>query len=186
MKEQWMPIKGYEGLYEVSNLGRVRSFDRIDKIGRLHKGRILKDAKDGGGYPFVGLFKDGVCSKRKVHHLVAEAFLGERPNGYEVNHKDENKTNNCCNNLEYVTRKENLVYGTRMERIASKLKKPIKGTNLATNEVTIYPSITDAAKDESIGDGRTFKVKRSNIGHAISDNHGHTAYGYKWERISIL
>lgn len=183
MKEQWKPISGYEGLYEVSNLGRVKSFDHIDKIGRLHKGRVLKPAKDGGGYPFVNLFKNGVSSQKKVHQLVAEAFLGKRPNGYEVNHIDENKSNNSCDNLEYVTRHDNLVHGTRMERIINKLKKPIKGTNLITNEVTVYPSITDAAKSESIGEGRAFEVKRSNIGHAINDNHGHTAYGYKWEKI---
>ena len=184
MKEQWKPISGYEGLYEVSDLGRVKSFDRIDKIGRLHKGRVLKAAKEGGGYSFVSLFRNGVRSHKKVHQLVAEAFLGKCPNGYEVNHIDENKSNNSCNNLEYVTRHENLVHGTRMKRIADKLKKPIKCTNLATGEITIYPSITDASKDASIGEGRTFKMKRSNIGHAINDNHGHMAYGCKWEKVN--
>ena len=182
MKEQWKPINRYEGLYEISNLGRVKSLDRIDKIGRLHKGRILKLSKDGGGYPFVNLFKDGVRSTRKVHHLVAEAFLGKCPKEYEVNHIDENKSNNSCDNLEYVTRHDNLVHGTRMERIANKLKKPIKCTNLTTGEITIYLSATDASKDVSIGEGRTFKAKRTNISHAINGNHGHTAYGCRWEK----
>ena len=95
--EEWRPVVGWEKNYEVSNAGRVR---------RIKTGRILKNCKSGR-YDFVTLYPIGKSKNERVHVLVAEAFHGKRPNGYEVNHKDANKRNNRAENLEWVTPKEN-------------------------------------------------------------------------------
>ena len=97
-KEIWRPIKGYEGWYEVSSYGRVRSLDRViihsDGRKRLFKGRILKPKKYQNGYLFCDLCKNGQMKNVIIHRLVAQAFLPNPDNLPEVNHKDENKTNN--------------------------------------------------------------------------------------------
>lgn len=107
MREEWQDIEGFIGLYQVSNLGRVRSLDRNDSAGRPRKGRVLRPGTNFG-YPFVNLSKNSENHVVRVHSLVAEAFLGPRPDGYQVNHKDCNKTNNRADNLEYVTHAENI------------------------------------------------------------------------------
>ncbi|RKJ52866.1 hypothetical protein D7X33_31535, partial [Butyricicoccus sp. 1XD8-22] len=109
--EVWKTIKGYEGYYEVSNLGRVRSLARIvvDKSGRKHnvKSKILKSRKGGPGYLTVNLNKDGKGKTFNVHRLVAEQFIPNVYNKRVVNHIDGNKTHNHVNNLEWVTHSEN-------------------------------------------------------------------------------
>ena len=122
MEEQWKDIKGYEGLYEVNNFGNVRSLDRVIKTKHnsttLRKGRILTPFyEEQKGYYQVALSKDGKVKKYRIHRLVAVAFL-ENPFDYtDVNHKDEDKTNNNVDNLEWCTRKYNNNYGTKPERI---------------------------------------------------------------------
>ena len=111
--EEWRPVSGYEGLYEVSSLGRVRSLPRVweqvSKHGTLHKhtssGRTLKPGLTRQGYPSVVL---GRRRTRLVHRLVAEAFLGPCPAGKEVRHLDGTRTNNTISNLAYGTRSENI------------------------------------------------------------------------------
>lgn len=114
-KEIWKPIVGFEGFYEVSNLGRVRSIDRIttDSLGRSYftKGVILKWTSNRGGYPIVGLSLHGKYYSRTIHRLVAEAFIGNPNNLPSINHKDEDKTNNRVENLEFCTVKYNNNYG---------------------------------------------------------------------------
>ena len=121
MQEEWRQIKGFEGLYEISNLGNVRSLDRLCRMKngktRMHKGRTLKPGRDGGGYEFVVLRKDGLSLNRKIHRLVAEAFIPNPDNKPCVNHKDLNRANNCVENLEWCTVKYNNCYGTRIERV---------------------------------------------------------------------
>ena len=113
--EQWRPIEGYEGLYQVSNLGRVRSLDRIDCAGRRLKGKILSP-EVARGYVQVQLWKEGKLKWFKVHRLVAQTFI-HNPEGLpQINHKDEDKTNNIVDNLEYCDGKYNMNYGTRIER----------------------------------------------------------------------
>lgn len=118
--EIWKPIVGYEELYEVSNLGNVRSFNRIINrpVGAyLKKGRVLRAGKSRNGYLTVRLVGNEGTSTLNVHRLVAQAFL-DNPNGYnEVNHLDEDKTNNKADNLEWCTHKYNVNYGTRNRRI---------------------------------------------------------------------
>lgn len=116
MMEEWRPVVGYEGLYEVSNTGRVRSFDRYVKYSNgqihLHKGKVLSPGKNTKGYLSVVLNCSGKRKTITVHRLVTEAFIPNPDNLPEVNHKDEDKTNNRVENLEWCDRNYNLNYGT--------------------------------------------------------------------------
>ena len=120
MIEEWRPIEGYEGLYEVSNTGQVRSFDRYVKYsnGRihLHKGKVLSPIKDKDGYLQVNLCYNGKIHQIKIHRLVAQAFLSNPDNLLYVNHKDEVKTNNSVDNLEWCDVKYNNNYGSRKDK----------------------------------------------------------------------
>lgn len=102
-EECWLPIPGYEGRYDVSDMGRVRSWLRMGKP----LPRILIPTPGDWGYPRVGLFLDGQRIVRKVHQLVALAFLGPRPEGQEVLHVDGNPANPQLANLRYGTSREN-------------------------------------------------------------------------------
>ena len=111
-KEIWKDIKGYEGLYQVSNLGRVKSMDKEVDNGRgcyLKKGKILKQINNGAGRKQVFLYKDGKATNQHVYILVAESFIGERPKGYDVCHLDGDCTNNKLSNLRYDTRSQNQI-----------------------------------------------------------------------------
>lgn len=115
--EEWKSITGYEGLYEVSSYGRVRSLDKYDSINRFLRGRILKLCDNGCGYLSVVLYSN---SKRKlclVHRMVAQAFIPNPYNLPQVNHRDENPSNNNVDNLEWCDGKYNVNYGTRIDRI---------------------------------------------------------------------
>lgn len=111
-KEIWKPIKDYEGLYEVSNLGRVRSVERTivdSKCVRVFHEKTLKPTKHSGKQPYcyVSLSKNRKVRKRMVHRLVAETFIANPLNKEQVNHKDGNVLNNCVENLEWCTNAEN-------------------------------------------------------------------------------
>ena len=126
MEEVWKPIKGYEGLYEVSNYGRVRSLDRYvnsasSKTGyQLAKGRILKQCiNTETGYSVIQIYKNHKKKGCNVHKLVAEHFI-PNPNNYRtVNHKDGNKANNKVDNLEWVSQSDNLIHSYK------ELKRPV-------------------------------------------------------------
>jgi hypothetical protein len=119
--ENWRDIRGYEGLYQVSNEGRVKSL-------KWGKEKILKAAKNNMGYLYVVLWKDGKQAHKLVHRLVAEVFI-PNPNHYkEVNHKDECKTMNCVENLEWCDRKYNINYGTRTEKCSRRIDQIDKVT----------------------------------------------------------
>ena len=106
MEEIWKDIEGYEGFYQVSNLGQVRSIPRMIK-NHLYDGKILSPISNGYGYMTVKLCKAGVCKKHYVHILVATAFLKKTNKNLEVNHKNYNKKDNRSSNLEWVTHEEN-------------------------------------------------------------------------------
>lgn len=122
INEMWKPIPGYLN-YKVSSFGRVKSIDRVDTLGRMWEGRVLKPGKTQRGYPFVNLFEDGMHKNYMVHRLVMAAFVGPCPEGMEVNHIDEDKTNNRLDNLEYVTHKQNINHGDAIERIKQHSRK---------------------------------------------------------------
>lgn len=126
MEEIWKDIKGYENLYQVSNIGRVKSLERIiiNSLGRKKtvKERILKQTKHKAGYYRIGLDREGKRKNYLVHRLVAQAFIPNPYNLPECNHKDENPLNNCIENLEWCDHKYNINYGTRTERASEKMK----------------------------------------------------------------
>ena len=182
MKEIWKDIPGYEEFYQASNLGGIRSKDRYiflpqNKSEILKKGRILKTNKVAFDYLQVTLYKDKKRRSLYVSNLIMLTFVGPKPEGYEVNHKNENKNDNSLENLEYITSKENNNYGTRRQRMVAKNKsgkksKAIKGTNLKTGEVIYFPSQSEA--------------KRQGYGNHISDaclGKRKQCNGYKWEFI---
>lgn len=116
MNENWKDIEGYEGLYQISNLGRVRSVDRVENCGsfvRKRKGKILKQMVNRGGYCQVNLTKDGVGHTKEIHRIVATAFIPNSLGLPQVNHIDCDKTNNSINNLEWVTAYENTTHAMR-------------------------------------------------------------------------
>ena len=112
MPEVWKPVPGYEGLYEVSDQGRVRSLERkcLGRDGRyeVHHGKVLKPQKMKRGYFEVSLSSAGVKTHRTIHSLVAEVFIGPRPEGHDVAHKDGDRGHNSAENLIYMTREDNL------------------------------------------------------------------------------
>ena len=130
MTEEWRDVVGYDdmykGMYQVSNLGRIRSLDRITVRGWHQNGRIMKTNLNSAGYMVIRLTKDGKGNTRTVHRLVALAFIDNTENKEFINHKDEDKTNNHVDNLEWVTARENNMYGTSIERQIKAKSKPIK------------------------------------------------------------
>lgn len=130
MIEEWRDIVGYEGLYEISNWGRVR-----------RNGKIIKPGKNNLGYLQVALYKNGLQKHALIHRLVALAFL-PNPNNYpEVNHRDEDKTNNAVENLEWCTRKYNANYS---------LAKPILQFDLQGNFIREWPSVSKVEEEMGI------------------------------------
>ena len=130
INEIWKPVVGYEGLYECSNMGRVKSVDRYvphiyEGEYQFIKGRIRKTKLNNGGYEMLSLFRDGKEKTCLVHRIIAEAFLPNPYNLPEVDHKDECKTNNFVENLEWCDREYNLYYGTRRQRQAEKEMVPV-------------------------------------------------------------
>lgn len=126
MKEIWKDIIGYEGIYQISNLGRVKSLEREYWHGNRwyhQKEKYLSIKCDRNGYLSVMLYNADHVSKRiMVHLLVARHFIPNPDNLPEVNHKDENKKNPCVSNLEWCTCKYNANYGTKRKRISKSLK----------------------------------------------------------------
>lgn len=119
--EIWKDVVGYEGLYQVSNLGRVRSIPRtcISKFGSIRTvpSRNLSPS-NGRGYLYYNLNKDGICKRVLAHRIVASAFI-PNPKGHKtVNHKDENKVNNNVSNLEWCSHKYNNDYGQRKRKVS--------------------------------------------------------------------
>ena len=139
MKEIWKDIEGYEGLYQVSNLGRVKSLGN----NKLRKEKLLKPFKNEYGYLLVTLCKNSKNKKFKIHRLVASVFI-ENPNNYEeINHIEECKTNNNVINLEWCNHKYNMNYGNCSKRSTEKRKKAI----YCLENDTLFKSITECAKE---------------------------------------
>ena len=190
MEEVWKPIKGYEEFYEVSNAGRIRSKDRkmVLSDGKrnweyIKKGRILKPVTRQHGYLGVMLYGKGGQKTRgfktfSVHRLVAEAFI-PNPNGLpEVNHIDEDKTNNRVENLQWVSHIDNTNYGTAIKR---RIEKAINGIQSRSIEqytkdgtlVAEYPSIAEAERQTGFA--------KANICRCAQGNQKYShAYGYVW------
>ena len=168
--EIWKDIEGYEGIYQVSNLGRVKRYYKNSKE------KLLKLQLHRTGYLRVILCKEGRMKTCRVHRLVAKAFIPNPDNKPEVNHKDEDKTNNKVENLEWMTRRENINYGTRNERSGKsqrnnkKRSKPIYGINIKTNEKIEFPSTEEAQRNG---------FNQGNIVHCLKGR-CKSHKGYRW------
>lgn len=116
-KEVWKDVKGWEGFYQVSSLGRFKGVERLDSRGYKQKERIMKGYDNGHGYIHVYGSKNGIVKTLKLHRIIAEAFIPNPNNLPCVNHKDENRANNHVDNLEWCTYSYNNTYGDRIDRI---------------------------------------------------------------------
>lgn len=151
--EIWKDIKGYEGYYQVSNLGRIRSIDRyIYNPGCFGfpyqniKGRIIKPYDQGSGHLQIILSKEHKCKNYYVHRLVMEAFT-ENPDNFPcINHKDENGYNNELSNLEWCDHIYNINYGTCIQRRAENHWKRIDQYDINMNYIQSFNSITEASE----------------------------------------
>ena len=157
MEEIWKDIKGFEGRYMVSNLGRVKAMRKVYYCGNHHsqmieEEHIMSPTTIKGGYKRLVLSSgDGKRSSHLVHRLVATAFVPNPYNFPEINHKDECNTNNCADNLEWCTSWYNNHYGTRIEKCRKTLfcggkSKPIEQYDLDGNLIGRFASGTDAAR----------------------------------------
>ena len=170
MVEIWKPISGYEGIYEISNLGRVKRLTgRNGAV--LKEGHILKP-NNSRGYLYVGLSTaNSGKATTLVHRLVADAFV-PNPNGYhEVNHKDENKMNNCADNLEWCSRAYNMAYGTARLRQGVSYGKPVSQSTIDGITIAVYCSAETA--------GKLIGVDPSSI-HKCCKGKREQAGGYVW------
>ena len=164
MKEIWKDIKDYDGLYQVSNTGKIKSLERwIDrkcKGKRWQEEKILKPLVNKHGYLHVGLHKNGKIKNYLVHRLVAEAFI-QNPNNYpQVNHKDENPSNNFVNNLEYCDAKYNSNYGTRNERVAEKMKGKHRSEETKIKMSEAHKGKTTWMKGKHLSDEHKRKISK--------------------------
>lgn len=171
--ENWKDISGYEGLYQVSDWGRVKSLN----YHRSGAERLLVGVKNRYGYLVVSLYKDGKAKMYKVHRLVARAFI-PNPDGLpQVNHRDEDKTNNIATNLEYCDAAYNSNYGTRNERVSkAKRNDPTKSKavfqyTLDGSLVRSYPSTMEAGRRTGYDNGY---ISACCLGKYKQ------AYGYLW------
>ena len=145
-KEIWKDILGYEGLYQVSNFGRVKSI-------KFGKERLLRPQLIKNGYLCINLYKNNKCKRYLIHRLVAEHFLDNPNNLSEVNHKSEDKTDNSVSNLEWCTHEYNSSYGTKIKRtreklLNGKLSKSVLQYTLNGEFVKEWASVNEAGRNE--------------------------------------
>lgn len=183
--EIWCPVKNYEGFYEISNLGRVKSLDRYVKCGngeRLHKGKLLQMEVDKLGYRFAHVCKEGQDDRLLVHRMVADAFI-KNPNDYPcVNHKDETPWNNTKENLEWCTYSYNNQYNNLTKR-----RFETRSKNIANGTTKIGTSIL--MKDDKGNIIKEYtnmeRVKEEKLSEyyvrLCCDGKKESYLGYKWE-----
>lgn len=167
MSEIWRDTPGYEGFYQVSDTGKIKSIPRTDRVGRSSPGRMMALAVNKRwGRLQVSLWKNGRGRTWKVHTLVALAFLGPQPKDMDVNHRDGNKLNNCASNLEYVTRKENIHHACAMGLIDKRGEKH-HGAKLAEEDViAIRAAHADGAKGVELA--AQYGVAKSQISRIVN------------------
>lgn len=164
---EWKPISGYEGLYEVSNTGLVKSLPRHGTWSK--EPRIMIGSVDNHGYPQVTLHKEGKSRTAKVHRLVAETFL-QNPFGLkEINHIDENKLNNDVSNLEWCNRIYNVNYGSRTE----KTRRPVVQMTKDGVFLAEYEGVRSAAI--------ACHLRCAGAISSVCSGRALSAYGFKWK-----
>lgn len=184
-KEIWRPIKNYEGLYEISNFGRIKSLDREVKFSaykksnfnvRSHtaklKGKMLKCYISQFGYIRIGLYKDSKIKDMAIHRLVAESFIKNINNKPFINHINGIKTDNRKENLEWVTASENMQHALKLGLVDGRKhpsSKPVK-----RNDGKIFYSISHAAREMNCCASDISKVCRNIVKHM---------HGFKFEYV---
>lgn len=167
MDEIWKDIPNFEGLYQASTLGKIRSLDRTAPNGRFIKGITLKPVMRPDGYAQITRYMGNNKHKIElVHRLVATAFLGEIPEGYVVDHIDHNRSNNAISNLRYLPKPINDSQGGKAQG------KAIKQIDANGNIKAEYPSVSEAHRQTG--------VHTSCIIH-VCQGKRKTAGGYKWQ-----
>ncbi len=172
--EIWKPIKGYEGLYEVSSLGRIRTLGRTiqtwlpingerRQVNRTYPAKILKLHPVTSEHPYLQctLYKSGQSQTFLVHRLVAETFISNPENKPEVNHKDRNKRNNCVDNLEWMTRIENILDGIQ------KGVDPGKGRRGKKNSAYHNQRLSEVHRGKIYSEKQIRKLQTSHVTQAI-------------------
>jgi len=179
---KWKDIPGFEGYYQVSTDGTVKSIPHVISQGtrfeHISKEHIIKPYLDDDGYLLVKLCKHGVVSTHRVHRLVALAFVPNPDDLPEINHKDENKVNNHPDNLEWCTKAYNTRYGTRTQRTSKRVcQLSLNGTLLC-----MYNSVREASRETGIA---PCNIRNCASGKLIHNKKGdyiaRTAGGFKWK-----
>ncbi|AFH59644.1 NUMOD4 domain-containing protein [Paenibacillus caseinilyticus] len=169
--EEWLPIVGYEGFYEVSNLGRVK---RLSNSGTC-KEKILKPQFQRDGYKRVDLSKKGQKKRFPIHRLVASAFIPNPQNKEQVNHQNGNKLDNRLDNLNWMTRKENIAHAHETG-LVKKNENPVIATQLDTGEQRQFKSQKEASRE--------LGVYPKNISNVLNGRIAHVS-GWSFERSSL-
>lgn len=177
MSEEWRDVVGYEGRYQVSSMGRVKSLERkVPKWDgeRTVKERILKPCVKGSGYLYVNLYAGGRTRAFYVHRLVCEAFHDNPDNKQQVNHLNEDKTDNRACNLEWCTAEENTNFGTRNERSRKTLSKPVGQYTRDGELIKIWSSAREAQRQAGFNQSNISKVACGKYNQA---------YGFVWKYV---
>ena len=155
MPEQWLPVNGYEGLYQVSSFGRIKS---------ARNGRVMSPVLDTYGYETLKLYRAGKATRYKVHRLVCRAFNGDGPPDYDVAHLDGSRTNNTPSNLKWLSRKDNLAH--KVEHGTAQRGERGAAAKLTAAQVEMIRQ-RGARGEKPIAIARDYPVGRSHIASII-------------------
>jgi len=180
---KWKDIPEYEGIYQVSNTGLIKSLERYSIQGKLIKEKIINGGFDKDGYKHVLLCKDGIKKTAKVHRLVAQAFLLMNGNKPHINHKDGNRTNNNVSNLEWCNIQENNEHA--FDKLNRKLsgvtsqRKPVNMLSKDGKKEKTFKTISEAVRyiQQELG---ILTANKTNI-ITVCRGRQKSAYGKRWE-----
>lgn len=170
--EIWKDIDGYEGFYQVSNLGKVRSLDRYARNGRFFEGKTLSSCDNGCGYLVVNLQVDGKNKMHTVHRLVAKAFIPNEHNLPQVNHKDGDKSNNNIDNLEWCNNSMNMKHAYKIGLVERPFGRKQRSKEIICVETGVHYI-------DSIEAGKAIKRNSSSIRECCRGERK-TCGGYHW------
>lgn len=179
MTEMWKPAPGYEGKYEVSDLGNVRSLPQ--RVGcpngfRVRPGKVLSKNRINSGYEIVHLYHGEKRTALLVHRLVVTAFIGEIPSGMTVNHKNGIKTDNRASNLEVLSYTDNHLHAVNFG--LNKQAQRVRSRCLKTGAVCEFASMAEGAR------GVAGCAKKESVVRRAAQGQRKTAYGHTWEIVS--